>query len=1349
MEDVEYEDGTDSLPALNEGDEAVSLSDILAARDSSLVEEELWALCRECCLVLEVVNNSPDMFQTLCITPDTVAFDSAGNVCFLDLDADPEPLYIPPEYDNVGNTYKSHLFSLGMTLLYAAEYNGEPGRPEISEELRQLFGCMTSENLSTRPNLESVITQCEEELCGKSSQEVCCAIGTFLPPYTPAPDHRFHKFRDPNQPSPSNQFPQQQSTPNHQFDSPPPYFSSPLTSPLHLGEAEEDMPARNVLTGPPQPTGNRGPGLSPYTKKPSPRTSQNTQKQNKPPLPKKPERISQSFQNDSGVVTDNFVNSELESPDKIQSRLSNFGGNNNENINGYYNGEGHVKAELGSKTYTIADAESFINQQKRKELTPSTADNSMTEEKPKQAKRRRGMTIGEVLDAVDRYLTEEELWALCREGTLALQRKKKHLPAYLSPDTLVLRENGNLSFKAIPEDKPLETCLYGLGITLRCGGGKKYGSVSSMSVSKDLQDLVEWMTESENNKRPNIENVIEVCNKHQEKIGVTSFTCCQNLFQEAHVKMGNEMTQSEPQPSVAMETNSAQGSNAQQTSSAFKPVKGSWVKPTTGSRPTSGAFQPVDKAKSEKPKSSLPQAYLSAATHFKPIVLQQASTPPVTEQIDKQPKDSQPNEKDKEVVKKLKELKKNLMKHRQPAPTTKEDESPKYSQQMEQDNQGAPSNWQKPQPSGEVAGKEEILKPEAGTLELLLSEIKKQGSVPDMESLAASIAQHLQNQLNQFNVTGHNPPSVDTAQGQGFNQFGYQSSGQTSQNPVVPGMLPNLNIPPQYQQHLVGQTMTLPMQYGGAALYPSGFPGQVQLQQDPRTGYIQLVPVNFMQIPAGSGTSQVVEHNINDDVGQGIQYNGVMRSRSLHALDRDDNLEHFYSDGEVIKTSSHNNMALKPGLVYDDSVLHLNRGQLIQNNAISSFDRDQTGGRGTSEREAGNSGGRYFIQPPKTRSQSSSPSPSKDSGVSGMNMGGVRPPAPGSLMDRLLSNFNLTQQQKLGRVVHLLREEFAFDGYMENGVEDLAMGNLKWETFVGAITEKYSDLYWATELLANLFDAVNGGQRSGFIDGNQLTDIASLSKSGVRPRSHLATRQQESDSTDNENYERRRRYKKKHNMEKPRSSSMHNLATETGQFTVYQTDGAELSDSNTRSKVNRRLSDHIDNMEIRQFKSSENENYNQSENNDDSEKIEMNNNTSLLNERLGDISQNTSTATAPSTSHSEQLQGDNSDPPSSKSSTHHNSFNKNDLIKRNETMTRTSSLSSHSSNRSEKQDITGQLHRHLSRLSLTENVKEEMAAQKRKGQVVYHWAMIDLCMTKEVEKFRQDIMNEVQLSFEV
>lgn len=86
LSDGYYDDeDADSLVGVNEADEAVNLSDILAARDSSLTEDELWGLCRECCLVLEVVNCTPEMFQSLCITPDTVAFDNTGNVCFLDL----------------------------------------------------------------------------------------------------------------------------------------------------------------------------------------------------------------------------------------------------------------------------------------------------------------------------------------------------------------------------------------------------------------------------------------------------------------------------------------------------------------------------------------------------------------------------------------------------------------------------------------------------------------------------------------------------------------------------------------------------------------------------------------------------------------------------------------------------------------------------------------------------------------------------------------------------------------------------------------------------------------------------------------------------------------------------------------------------------------------------------------------------------------------------------------------------------------------------------------------------------------------------------------------------------------
>ena len=73
-----------------------------------------------------------------------------------------------------------------------------------------------------------------------------------------------------------------------------------------------------------------------------------------------------------------------------------------------------------------------------------------------------------------------------------------------------------------------------------------------------------------------------------------------------------------------------------------------------------------------------------------------------------------------------------------------------------------------------------------------------------------------------------------------------------------------------------------------------------------------------------------------------------------------------------------------------------------------------------------------------------SPSLSKDSGVSGLNLrssaGGGGGQGYRTLMDRLLDADAVKHQQKLGRVIQLIREEFAFDGYLENGVEDLAMG---------------------------------------------------------------------------------------------------------------------------------------------------------------------------------------------------------------------------------------------------------------------------------------------------------------------
>lgn len=63
--------------------ENVSLADILCLRDSCLSEQEVWAVCVECVHSLQSISCSP-LFYSLCITPDTLAFNAHGNVCFME-----------------------------------------------------------------------------------------------------------------------------------------------------------------------------------------------------------------------------------------------------------------------------------------------------------------------------------------------------------------------------------------------------------------------------------------------------------------------------------------------------------------------------------------------------------------------------------------------------------------------------------------------------------------------------------------------------------------------------------------------------------------------------------------------------------------------------------------------------------------------------------------------------------------------------------------------------------------------------------------------------------------------------------------------------------------------------------------------------------------------------------------------------------------------------------------------------------------------------------------------------------------------------------------------------------------
>ena len=577
--------------------------------------------------------------------------------------------------------------------------------------------------------------------------------------------------------------------------------------------------------------------------------------------------------------------------------------------------------------------------------------------------------------------------------------------------------------------------------------------------------------------------------------------------------------------------------------SAFKPAGGASFQPIkpvpTGSKSSafsgSGAFCPIPKKpepKLEVSEPRIPTAFSSPATHFKPIVLQQTSAvaneKPLLNQdsknslnkekekttvakplAEKKPVSESPdggNDKEKEVVKKLKELKKNLMKHKQQPSMAKDIEN----EDGVVENVNKKSLPQIPKKSSSSASKSSDRskrRQSSGALEALLKEIQKAGNVPDTNSLAAAIAGVLQNHLPQQGNSGASKA---------------QASGGDSQSKVTPELdmtvtsaqaslnqgplLQNLNIPQQFQSQLVGQTMSLPLQQFGGGLL-TGLP-QFQFQQDPVTGYMQLVPVGMAPMrpqsvhsnsgsahsapdfisPSGSGPvmkdvsspemSPKVYHPQSDlnnsaisdssrgkpahgrtakdlvqktanlrakNLGRPSPSNlsvpqpgsvGMQKWRSDHALDVR-NEPAFYSDSEKSKHASYSSLSfsnkLSAGFVYDDTSLHPGS---YRHPAIprphSQYGQPMYRTPDDRDRQIG--------------STMSSPSPSThDSGIGGMNHGVFRSVAPASdtsLMDRLLSNVNPKQQRILGRIVHLLREEFAFDGYMENGVEDVAMGEL-------------------------------------------------------------------------------------------------------------------------------------------------------------------------------------------------------------------------------------------------------------------------------------------------------------------
>ncbi|XP_046565908.1 uncharacterized protein LOC124274588 [Haliotis rubra] len=442
--------------------------------------------------------------------------------------------------------------------------------------------------------------------------------------------------------------------------------------------------------------------------------------------------------------------------------------------------------------------------------------------------------------------------------------------------------------------------------------------------------------------------------------------------------------------------------------------------------------------------------------------------------------------------------------------------------------------------------------PGASPLESLLKQLQVQGQMPNTQSLASAIAQHLKGQVASENNSHDaaemiNPQQVPHRMTSGPPLPPTMASSVVQQQMLSPAHYPSMMGPgtsyPLAVPTQMDRAVTFPMQYGG---YPGLPPFQMQLQQDPRTGMVSWVPVMPFSSQPALGSSLPISQspefyrNTSSIASQPLSGYSSDAQSSHHKSELNDSMK----DEELSSSPNRSRVpssasSTKSGREYvspqrrtvsqtspdgytsEANVLSRQRSQQFHNSSpVSSQGKQnvhnppQHDFHGRLIKESRSSPHyKHFQSSMKSMSvpdhqpespgattpqrlsnqnvtnddpndsQTSSPSPSKDSGVSGVQVGTKAYPytnTDASLIDRLLSPESLHRQQVQGRVLQLVREGQGFDMLFEQNSEDCAMAeyitslaNLKWETFASAITEKYSQLYWGQELLSKLYDIIN------------------------------------------------------------------------------------------------------------------------------------------------------------------------------------------------------------------------------------------------------------------------------------
>uniref|UniRef100_H3APL9 Kinase non-catalytic C-lobe domain containing 1 n=1 Tax=Latimeria chalumnae TaxID=7897 RepID=H3APL9_LATCH len=650
----------ETLPTVLEDEENVSLADILSLRDRCLTEQDIWAVCLECCFSMKSISHS-SLFQTLCVTPDTLAFNTNGNVCFMEqLSDDPEGAFVAPEFDITGNTLKAHIYSLGLTLKVASEYVIEPEvKPEISQDLTNLLEQMQQENPEHRPDTESIISLCEEKLQCIVPASICrnlSAIGRRVLSIESVSAFKGKlsggtgdlKTREGSCPYRIQTRNRSRGAPGWSTEdlaSDPNLLNKNNTKSIQIKHSEEKCNEGKKETAPNEVVFDLKPNDTICTSPPTPMKNSLSKERKLQKLPAKTydnstSKVEPARQTIKAPSSFPLLSESNQESVLVLGTNKFFNGTNNKSFNGLSQ---HKMSHLPC---------SFAKDLKINSCGVISNTNILSTRNPRNYKREcslpeslicfkkyksygvvkdiptnQWISLKDLLSRYGRPFKDYDLWALCHQCLYTLQTYTD-FPVYLCMETVYIAFNGEVlfvnlqdtevcsSFYLAPEFEENgiiteKVCVYGIAAVLWTTAKANLPSNHKLVLPRTLKRLLLDMAKKNPDERPSIENALKTCNNYLLEQGIDSKDVWTEIINityqefECNFRSDNLFFICLRQYKV---------SYIQRKFAGFMP---------TGKSKLTAVKGPVPFEYSLNKKSNLPNAFTSSATHFKPIILVQ------------------------------------------------------------------------------------------------------------------------------------------------------------------------------------------------------------------------------------------------------------------------------------------------------------------------------------------------------------------------------------------------------------------------------------------------------------------------------------------------------------------------------------------------------------------------------------------------------------------------------------------------------------------------------------------------------------------------------------------------------